>query len=190
VDEKSPRLFYNQIMKPPERFETERLILRKPRRDDAPAIFANYAQDAEVTRYMNWRPHKNVKETYCIVELMLKLWDEGTAHSYAITLKDSDSVIGVIALHPDDFKVAIGYVLARPHWGKGYMTEAASVVVNWLLQQPDVYRVFATCDVENPASARVMEKIGMKREGILRRNSLHPNVSNEPRDSYVYAIVK
>jgi [ribosomal protein S5]-alanine N-acetyltransferase len=177
-------------MQPPERMETERLILRKPCRDDAPAIFSAYAQDTEVTRYMTWRPHKNVGETYRIVELMLKLWDEGEAYSYVITLKDVDSAIGMIAMHPEGFRVAIGYVLAGSYWSKGYITEAALTVTNWLLKQPDIYRVFATCDVENPASARVMEKVGMKFEGILRRYIIHPNVSPEPRDSYMYAIVK
>ena len=176
-------------MKPPESIETERLILRKPNMDDAPAIFS-YAQDPEVTRYMTWRPHKNVEETCCIVELMLKLWDAGEAYSYAITLKNSDTVIGMIAMHPEGFKVGIGYVLAHPHWGKGYVTEAALAVTNWLLKQPDIYRVFATCDIENVASARVMEKIGMQREGILRKYILHPNISDVPRDSYMYAIVK
>jgi ribosomal-protein-alanine N-acetyltransferase len=102
-------------MKPPERIETERLTLRKPRRDDAPAIFLAYAQDQEVTRYMTWRPHKNIGETYRIVELMLKLWDEGEAYSYVITLKNSDSAIGTIAMHPEGFKVSIGYVLARSY---------------------------------------------------------------------------
>jgi [ribosomal protein S5]-alanine N-acetyltransferase len=158
--------------------------------DDAPAIFLAYAQDPEVTRYMTWRPHKNIGETYRIVELMLKLWDEGEAYSYVITLNDSDSTIGMIAMHPDGLKVAIGYVLARPYWSKGYTTEAALAVTNWLLKQPDIYRVFATCDVENPASARVMEKVGMQCEGILRRYIVHPNISDEPRDSYMYAIVK
>jgi len=177
-------------MNPPEQFETERLILRRPRVDDAPVIFAAYAQDPEVTRYMTWRPHKNMEETYRIVELMLKLWEEGNAYSYAITLKDSDSVIGMITMHPDDFKVGLGYVLARPHWGKGYAPEAALAVTNWLLKQPDVYRVFAICDVENLASARVMEKAGMVREGLLGKYIVHPNISEVPRDSYMYAIVK
>jgi RimJ/RimL family protein N-acetyltransferase len=170
--------------------ETERLILRRPRKDDAPAIFSAYAQDTEVTRYMTWRPHKNVEATYHIVQLMLKLWDEGKDYSYVITLKNADSAIGMIAMHPEGFRVAIGYVLARQYWGKGYITEAAQTVTDWLLAQPDIYRVFATCDIENPASARVMEKIGMQREGILRRYIVHPNISPEPRDSYMYAIVK
>ena len=66
-------------MKPPEKFETARLILRRPCLEDAPAIFASYAQDTEVTRYMSWSPHRNMDETYRVVALMLKLWDEGKA---------------------------------------------------------------------------------------------------------------
>jgi RimJ/RimL family protein N-acetyltransferase len=177
-------------MKPPEKFETERLILRKPCMEDAPAIFTSYAQDLEVTRYMTWTPHKNIEETYGIMQIMLKSWEEGSAYSFAIVPKDFNSVIGMIAMHPDGFKVEIGYVLARPYWGKGLVTEAARALTNWLLQQPDIYRVFATCDVENPASARVMEKVGMVREGLLRRNAIRRNICNEPRDSYIYAIVK
>jgi [ribosomal protein S5]-alanine N-acetyltransferase len=177
-------------MKPPEQIETERLSLRKPCKDDAPAIFSAYAQDSEVTRYMTWRPHKNIGETYRIVELMLKLWDEGEAYSYVITLKNSDSVIEMIAMHPDGIMVGIGYVMAQQYWNKGYTTEAAFAVTNWLLEQPDVYRVFATCDIENPASSRVMEKVGMHCEGILRKYIVHPNISDEPRDSFMYAIVK
>jgi len=177
-------------MKPPEIIRTPRLILRKPRMDDAPAIFTSYAQDPEVTRYITWQPHNNIEETRRIVELMLKLWEDGSAYSLVVTLKDMDSAIGMIAMHPDGFKVEIGYVLARAHWGRGYMSEAALAVTNWLLEQPEIQRVFATCDVENPASARVMEKAGMVREGLLRKYSFHPGVSEEPRDSYIYAIVK
>jgi RimJ/RimL family protein N-acetyltransferase len=177
-------------MNPPDHFDTARLLLRIPRRDDAPAIFAAYAQDEEVTRYLTWRPHKSVEETYAIRDLMAKLWQEGGAFSYAITLKGDDTIIGMIAIHPDGFKVSLGYVLARPHWGKGYMTEAVRAVTDWLLRQPDIYRVFATCDVENPASARVMEKAGMKYEGLLRRYMIHPNISEEPRDCLMYARVR
>jgi len=177
-------------MYPPDHLDTDRLHLRLPRRDDAPVIFAAYAQDAEVTRYLTWRPHKSVDESYAIIDLTLKLWREGTAFTYVITLKDIDSPIGKIAIHPDGFKVSLGYVLARSYWGKGYMTEAVRAVTDWLLRQPDIYRVYATCDVDNPASARVMEKAGMKYEGLLRRYMIHPNVSDEPRDCLMYARVR
>jgi RimJ/RimL family protein N-acetyltransferase len=177
-------------MQPPERIETERLVLRKPRLDDAPDMFTGYAQDAEVTRYLTWRPHKDVQETYQIVGQMLKHWELRDVYPYAITLKDADTLIGMIAMHPDGFRLAIGYVLARAHWGKGCVTEAARAVIDWALRQPPVYRVYATTDVENLASRRVLEKAGMQCEGILRKYIMHPNISDVPRDSYMYAIVK
>jgi ribosomal-protein-alanine N-acetyltransferase len=177
-------------MYPPQHFETNRLLLRLPRRDDAPAMFAKYAQDTEVTRYLTWRPHKSIEETYAILDLIQKLWRDGDAFSYAITLKENDSIIGMIAVHADGFKPSLGYVLVRPYWGQGYMTEAVRAVADWLLRQPDIYRVFATCDVDNPASARVMEKAGMKYEGLLRRCMIHPNISTEPRDCLMYARVR
>ena len=95
-------------MYPPQTLDTDRLHLRIPRRDDAPAIFAAYAHDEEVTRYLTWRPHKTLEETYAIRDLMTKLWRDGEAFSYAITLKGDDTIIGMIAIHPDGFKVSLG----------------------------------------------------------------------------------
>ena len=153
-------------------------------------MFTGWAQDLEVTRYLTWHPHKSIEESHEIIKLCLKLWEGEDDHPYMLTLKENDHPIGMIALHPDGFKVALGYVLAKRYWGKGYMTEATREMTKWLLKQPDVFRVFATCDVENLASARVMEKAGMTREGLLRRYIIHPNISDEPRDCYMYAIVR
>jgi RimJ/RimL family protein N-acetyltransferase len=89
-----------------------------------------------------------------------------------------------------EFSQNLGYVLGRKFWGQGYMTEAVRAVVDYALAEPEVFRVWAVCDVENAASARVLEKAGMRREGILRRWSMHPNISDEPRDSLCYARVK
>ena len=85
---------------------------------------------------------------------------------------------------------SLGYVLGREYWGQGYMTEAVKGIIAWALRQKDIYRIWAVSDVDNIGSARVMEKAGMQREGILRRWSVHPNISEEPRDSYCYAITK
>ena len=177
-------------MNPPEIITTERLILRKPRMDDAPVIFETYAQDPEVTRYLVWKPHQNIQETEQFLRACGQLWRTGKDFAYAITLKENDSLIGMFGLHPMKFKIEVGYALAHPYWGKGYMTEVLRTVIDWGLAQPDIFRVQAFCDVENLGSARVMEKAGMTREGLLRRYILHPNISSEPRDVYLYAIVK
>ena len=96
----------------------------------------------------------------------------------------------MVEIRIDGFKADVGYVIARRCWGKGLATEALLPVVEWARGQQSIYRVWALCDAENVASARVLEKAGMKREGLLRRNILHPNVSDEPRDCYCYAVVK
>jgi ribosomal-protein-alanine N-acetyltransferase len=70
------------------------------------------------------------------------------------------------------------------------MTEVLRAVIEWIFSQPGIYRVQAICDMENIASARVMEKTGMVREGLLRRYVLHPNLSAKPRDCFMYAIVR
>jgi RimJ/RimL family protein N-acetyltransferase len=67
------------------------------------------------------------------------------------------------------------------------MTEALSEVAHWALRQPEIFRISAVCDVENIASARVMEKAGLIREGLLRRWLVHPNISDKPRDCFAYA---
>lgn len=178
-------------MRPPETFETERLALRVPRPSDAPAIFGGYAQDAEVVRYLVWRPHKDLRETEEFLARCEAGWAAGGEFPWAVTLKGGGGeLIGMMGLRPHGFKAEVGYVLARRWWGRGFAAEALRPVVGWALAQPEVYRVWAVCDVENAASARVLEKVGMRREGLLRRNIMHPNVSEEPRDSYCYAVVR
>ncbi len=177
-------------MKMPEQMETKRLVLRMPRMDDAAAIFAGWAQDPEVTQYLTWRPHERIEQTQEFVRTCLSAWENQTRFPYMITLKENGEVIGMIDPRIEGTKVGIGYGAARAYWGKGYVTEATRVVIDWAFQQPSIFRVYATTDVENIASQRVLEKVGMQREGILRKFILHPNISDQPRDSYMYAIVK
>jgi RimJ/RimL family protein N-acetyltransferase len=104
--------------------------------------------------------------------------------------KNDDELIGMLELRIDGPRADLGYVIAREYWGNGYATEITKSVIEWAMAQESIFRVWATCDIENLASARVLEKAGMQREGILRRYIIHPNISNEPRDSYCYSVVK
>lgn len=71
------------------------------------------------------------------------------------------------------------------------MTEVGAAIIGYLFSSnPQTARIEAVCDLENVASARVMEKIGMKREGVLRAYMTHPNVSTSPRDVYMYSLVR
>jgi len=171
-------------------FQTDRLALRIPTMDDAEAIFDGYAQDHQVTRHLVWKPHLDIEETKLFLLRCAAGWMGGSDFPWVITLKESGELIGMIGLRVDEFKADVGYALARPHWGRGFAAEALRPIVGWALSQPSIYRVWALCDVENIASARVLEKVGMQREGLLRRNIVHPNISEEPRDCYCYALVK
>ncbi|GAB4542602.1 MAG: GNAT family N-acetyltransferase [Anaerolineales bacterium] len=177
-------------MLPPNQFLTARLTLRPPQMEDAPAIFERWAQDPEVTRNMTWLPHEDIQVTQLVLRRMIDAWSQGTRFPYVILETQTQQAVGMIELRPEEHQAEIGYVLARAYWGKGYMPEAARALVQWALSQPQVYRVYATTAVENLQSQRVMEKIGMTREGLLRRHVIHPAVSPEPLDSYLYAIVR
>ncbi len=177
-------------MKPPEQIETERLILRKPRMEDAPILFAAYMQDPEVTRYTTWSPHQYLQEVEDFIRNCISAWEKEVRFPCVIMLQGHEEPFGMIDFHIRGSTVGFGYVIARSHQRKGYATEATRAVIDWAFQQPSLYRVNASTDVENFASQRVMEKAGMQREGILRKYTMYPNISDEPRDCYMYAIVK
>lgn len=179
------------MIRPPQPITTARLILRKPIEADADEIFARYAADPEVTRYLTWRPNNSVEETLEFLRGSIAAWgDLSGRFPYVITLAGTGELVGMIEIRLANFKAEIGYVLARRYWGHGYMTEAAGAVAKAALGMPGVFRVWAVCDVENLASARVMEKIGMSREGVLRRFVMHPNLGPQPRDVYCYSVTR
>jgi ribosomal-protein-alanine N-acetyltransferase len=172
---------------PPESFTTARLLLRKPRLEDAPLIFASYAQDPDVVRYLTFLPHRDVKETDEVVGRFLAKWRSGHSYSWLIFQRDSEELVGAISARHDQGINNLGYALARPFWGKGFMSEAVAAVVDWAFSVPGVFRVWAVCDLENGASARLLERNGFREEGVLKKWSLHPNVSEIPRDCCCYA---
>ena len=169
-------------------FQTPRLNLRPIAVADAGPIFDGYAQDADATRYLTWRPHLSIRETEVyIVRCLIAL----SSRTYAIVGRHDGRLVGALDLRlTGPSRMGCGYVLARSAWGKGLMTEALTVVVDWALAQPDIWRIGDVCDIDNPASGRVMEKAGMTFEGVLRRWVVHPNVSGEPRDCLGLAKVR
>ena len=110
----------------------------------------------------------------------------GTEYAYVVELKGTGELIGSISARIDGHKSNIGYVLARNHWGKGYMTEATRALIKELEKNRSIRRIWATCDVANKASARVLAKSGMNREGILKKWMIR-NISGKPRDTYSYS---
>ena len=154
-------------------------------------MFDAWTQDAEVTRYLTWRPHTSVTQAERFVATAIEAWSGNERAVYVITTTERAVPIGLIeARFESTFAASIGYVLQRGEWNRGYMTEACRGLLDWLFTLPHIWRVWAFCDVENGASARVLERSGMQHEGILRRAVLHPNRSDSPRDVHIYSRVR
>ncbi len=173
----------------PERLETERLLLRKPELADAGPISSGYASDPEVTRYLTWKAGQGRTEIETFLAGALDHWAKNRAFTWTILRKGVPDPIGMIDVRLETH-AQLGYVLDRAYWNCGLMTEAVRAILDWALSRPDIHRVWAVCDVENQASARVMEKAGMQREGVLRKYMIFPNRGGEPRDCYCYARVR
>jgi len=179
-------------LRPPTTFATARLAARPPRGDDADAVFASYASDPEVTRFLNWRAYERVEPLAVFLRESVSHWERSTGQfTWLLCLKGTDAPIGSIGVtFEGSGRAMFGYVLAKKFWGHGMMAEALTFLVDWSLAQPSLHRAWAFCDVENPASVRVMEKAGMVREGLLRRWHICPTLGPEPRDCIVCAKVR
>lgn len=174
---------------PPRALTTQRALLRPPREDDAEAIFA-YASDPAVCRYVGFPRHTSVEDARGFVEMAAAGWrGENPMRPYVVELRATGEVVGATG-YELAHGASIGYVLAPRMWGQGLATEIARAQVEAARQAPSIFRVWALCDAEHGASARVMEKAGLLREGVLRRWAVHPNLGPEPRDCVVYALAR
>ncbi|WP_432377964.1 GNAT family N-acetyltransferase [Duganella sp. P38] len=172
----------------PDQLRTPRLTLRAPRPGDAPHLFAAYTQDSVVARYMTWRPQTLLSQTAAFIDYCIQGWSAGRSRPYLLVPHDNDDVpVGMLDARLQAHTIDIGYVLQRSRWGEGLMPEAIIAFSDMALALPEYFRVQATCDTENQASARTLEKSGFLREGRLERHTVLPNLSPEPRASYMYA---
>jgi RimJ/RimL family protein N-acetyltransferase len=112
-------------------------------------MFAAYAQDSMVTRYMTWRPHTSPSEAHAVIEGFLARWQARTEFCWLIFTRATAELIGSIGAGREDRGFNLGFVLARSWWGHGLMPEAITVVTQWAFSEPSVSRVWAACDIEN-----------------------------------------
>lgn len=181
---------FNAMIVPERHIAIAAADLRPPTSDDAEAIFRNYSSDPDVTKYLSWPRHTEVTQTKEFLATCPKGWESGEDFTWAICPKGSGECVGMIGLRMRGVTADVGYVLSKRYWGKGIMSEALARIVDWAIAQDGVVRVWAECHVDNAASARIMEKAGMQREGRLREHAVFPNLKGEPEDCYVYARVK
>ena len=184
-------MLYGGVDFPPAELETARLLLRRPRLDDAQGAFDGYASDPEIGRYLTWSAHTNPAQTREYFQQAIDAWDLRMGHRvWLIQRKRDRALMGTLGCTVSFHRVEIGFALGSRFWGSGYMPEALSRVVEAAFEDERIARVQALCDEENAQSARVMQKVGMRLEGKLRSYGYHPQRSSEPRDCLMYAIVR
>src|SRR5438093_9294297 len=168
-------------MTTPERtWETSRLLAKPAAVADAQVVFDDYASDPAVAKYTTWTPHRSVADTKEFLSRCERVWIEGSAFPWSLWRKQDGAFAGLIEARVRAGAVDLGYALARRWWRQGLMSEAVTGMVEWALAQPTIYRVWATCDVDNVASARRLERAGMEREGVPRRWLVRADLRGAP----------
>ena len=170
--------------------ETKRLILREFAADDFDAVHA-YAANSEVCRFMPWGPNSE-SETRAFLSRVIEAQasEPRTCYDLAVALQKSERVIGGCGLTIGSLehrRAELGYCLNREYWNQGYATESARAMIDFGLRRLCLHRIYAHCDPDNPSSVRVLEKLGLRREGFLRE---HQFVKGHWRDAYLYAILE
>jgi RimJ/RimL family protein N-acetyltransferase len=167
--------------------KTERLLIREFRETDFLTTH-EYGSDVEVTRYTLFGPNEEKDTREFLARVVLQQREEPRmGYDLAIELKAGSRHIGGITLWIRGRGTGeIGYVLHKAYWGKGYVPEAARALVDHAFRVLKLHRVYARCHVDNASSVRVMEKLGMRREGHLLKDLW---MKGYWRDSYLYAIL-
>jgi RimJ/RimL family protein N-acetyltransferase len=169
---------------------TERLRIRQFQADDTVAVH-DYASDPEVVRYNTFGPNSEEQTESYIEDMVTLAKTHFRGHfEWAVALKESETLIGSCSLvmgKPDPRQGEIGFVLNRNYWGHGYATEAAGAVLKHGFTDHGLHRIFARCQVENQRSIRVLERLGMRREGFHCQSEW---IKEGWKDILVYALLK
>ena len=171
--------------------ESNRLILRKFTLDDAEGMYNNWESDPECCKYLSWNVAESIDETKTLLQSWVSAYENG-ALNWVVELKETGEIIGsitVMTLLKKHSTAELGYCYGSKFWGNGYATDALRTVIEYLLNDCGLYLVEARHISGNPASGRVMEKAGMRKDGVLRSRRINKH-TKERNDTVVYSIIK
>ena len=171
--------------------ETERLILRKYRIEDALDMYNNWGTDPNCNIYLPWDNHKNIEETKEIITEWINSYKEDK-FQWIIELKEEGIAIGginVVKISKSNNICEVGYCIGSKFWGKGYTTEALKKVLEYLFLECNFSLIEAEHHKSNIASGKVMLKSGMIKDGELRNRAINRK-TNELENIVVYSITK
>lgn len=163
--------------------ETNRLLIRKFELDDLQAVL-EYTSDHNVMQYIP----EGVFTEKDAADFIDKNMGDGV-QKFAVVLKDENVLIGHIVFHKyfGEHTYEIGWVFNPKYYNKGYASEAAHATLKYGFEELKLHRIIATCQPENTSSYRVMEKIGMRREGYFKKCIPH---GDGWWDEYYYSILE
>jgi ribosomal-protein-alanine N-acetyltransferase len=173
-------------MKPPSEIITAPLVvLRRVRPADAPSLYKVIC-DPEVMRFMDWPIPTHPSSTEAHLQDASGDWDMGSEFQWVVLERLTGELVGSISCRPNGHAADFGYFFGRSYWGKGLALDAASTVIDWLAAQPQIFRIWASVDAENTRSRRLLERLGLELEGVLRMATVRPNIGGPPRDTAIY----
>jgi [ribosomal protein S5]-alanine N-acetyltransferase len=169
--------------------KTARLLLRPLILDDASDLFA-FASDPEVARLTGWTAHRSIEDSHAFVMAIVDRYRQRDVAPWGVVHRGDRRLIGYCGLTEwdrEDARAELVYALARPYWGRGYAGEAARAAIAFGFERLGLNRIEATCEPEYVASSRVMEKVGMTFEGVLRE---HVMGKEGYADQRIYSILR
>lgn len=173
--------------------QTNRLILRKINFDDVPMIFSILSEVQVVNNTAGLELYTTIDQAEGLIHKIMHNYQTGSEHDpivFAIVDQSTEAFIGCVGFfgYTSLFSRAeLGYFLSPKAWGRGFAAEAARALVDFGFANLQLNRIEATVFPENAASVRILEKIGMQSEGILRQ---HVSRNGQFRDRKMYAILR
>ena len=151
--------------------ETPRLILRRAEITDAQAMFRNWANEPDVTKYLTWAPHGNIEVTQNLLAGWIDQYGKDDYYQWMIVLKETREPIGSIMVSTVGRAESahVGYCIGKNWWHQGIMTETLTAVMHFLFEEVGYHRVESMHDANNSNSGKVMAKCSMRYEGTLRQ---------------------
>ncbi len=171
------------------KLSTARLTLRPLCTDDAAPLFAMYS-DVQFMRYWSFPVMKRFEQVVDYVARRMQGSATDTEIVWIVELAETREAIGICSLFNVEMaskRAEIGFGLQRPFWGRGYISEAVRAVVDSAFDVLDMHRIEAEIDPRNGASARVLERLGFVREGLLRERWI---VDGRTSDSAFYGLLR
>lgn len=171
------------------KLESERLQFRKLTPEDAPEILL-LRGNSETMKYIPRPLIIDIEGALAHIKMINDKIDENIDINWAVTEKGSDKCIGIMGFYrtqPEHFRTELGYMITPEHWGKGYVTEAVTVLLDFAFNSLQFHSIEAVIDSRHIASERVLQKVGFVKEAHFKENFYY---NNEFTDTVIYGLLK